>query len=757
MLVAAVVVVAGNWQDIPPALKLGGLVLVTLALGAAAERTRDVVPATARAVAHLAAALTAPVGIAAAAVAGGTWPVCVLAGGVLAAVACDVQARRWRAPLLDGACVIAVGLALVGLAALVPVPVGVLATIAAGGLLAIRRDAAAAALAAAAAASPILVPIAEQRIGDGTLARIGATGDVLAWSAPLVGLLAGGVLAVVAGRRNAPAVAVMALSAPLIGVVTGLATHGVDAVVWLCLPAIVLAALELVIAVATTEPWRGVTRPIADVLAAIGSGVALALPAIAVWWDDTTALPLLLSAAALAMTAVRFSSTLGQNDHKRGHFGQELAILTIAGTGALVIATTAALGWPLVVTAAVAVIVAAVTVLLTGPRWLPALPAMATAAGFLLAADGGAARRGPDRAGADGDRRRAGLPQSRGAAGRRSRDRPQRLRRCGARGDVRAAALGRRAARRVRRGHRRRRRQEPAAGARSTPPRDVRRRPRHDRHPVRRVGGAGVLALAGSAAITWWRTQELWTAHLAAALTIVAVPFGLTAIGATPTEVAAAMLIVAVVLTGTSFVVLTSGPVASAAMTASAVAAVFAPAGASVLVSVAIVLFGIQVALEGVVRSLPQVARAGAGVAAVGTISSWWTSGANDAVLGWLEPYGVTGGDLAIVAVSVLLLVAGAYAGRVRTELTSWVDGCPGPGHLGRVARRRPAHQVGRLERAAGARARRRRRRHRWLAPSGGTAGHRHGDDRHHRSSCPPGRGSPSSTRGCGWRSAVSA
>ena len=71
------------------------------------------------------------------------------------------------------------------------------------------------------------------------------------------------------------------------------------------------------------------------------------------------------------------------------------------------------------------------------------------------------------------------------------------------------------------------------------------------------------------------------------------------------------MLIVAVVLTGTSFVVLTSGPVASAAMTASVVAAVFAPAGAPVLVSVAIVLFGIQVALEGVVRSLPEVAPRG--------------------------------------------------------------------------------------------------------------------------------------------------
>ena len=161
------------------------------------------------------------------------------------------------------------------------------------------------------------MPLAELRLGDGTLARIGATGDVLAWSAPLVGLLAAGVLAVVAGRHNAPAVAVMALSAPLVGVVTGLATHGVDAVVWLCLPAIVLAALELVIAVATTEPWRRVARPIADGIAASGSAVALALPGIAgVVATATAALPLLLGASALAMTAVRFRQLFARTTTK---------------------------------------------------------------------------------------------------------------------------------------------------------------------------------------------------------------------------------------------------------------------------------------------------------------------------------------------------------------------------------------------------------------------------------------------------------
>ena len=184
-----------------------------------------------------------------------------------------------------------------------------LAVVTAGGLLVTRRDAAAVALAAAAAASPLLVTLAEQRLGDGTLARIGATGDGLAWSAPLVGVLAAGVLAVVASRRNTPAVAVMALTAPLVGIVTGLVTSSVEPVVWLCLPAIVLAALELVAAMATTDPWRGVTRPVADALAVAGSAVAFAIPPIAAvaysFTGDVPVLPLLLGASALAMTVVR--------------------------------------------------------------------------------------------------------------------------------------------------------------------------------------------------------------------------------------------------------------------------------------------------------------------------------------------------------------------------------------------------------------------------------------------------------------------
>ena len=51
-------------------------------------------------------------------------------------------------------------------------------------------------------------------------------------------------------------------------------------------------------------------------------------------------------------------------------------------------------------------------------------------------------------------------------------------------------------------------------------------------------------------------------------------------------------------------------------------------------------------------------------------------------MLGWLAPYGVTSGDLAVVAVSVLLLAAGAYAGRARARISSWVTAGPAVGLL---------------------------------------------------------------------------
>ena len=73
--------------------------------------------------------------------------------------------------------------------------------------------------------------------------------------------------------------------------------------------------------------------------------------------------------------------------------------------------------------------------------------------------------------------------------------------------------------------------------------------------------------------------------------------------------------------------------------------------------------------------------RLGHALAVAGGVSTWWSSGADDAVARWLAPHGVTSGDVGTAVVSVLLLVAGAYAGRARA-VSSWVTAAPGLGLL---------------------------------------------------------------------------
>ncbi len=133
LLLAAIVVVAGRWESISPEVRFSGLVAALLCVYFAAETLRSRVRLTATALATLAAALTAPVAIAAAATLEQEWPVCVLAGGLAALLATELQSRRWKVTTLKAATTIAAGLAVTGLAALVHVPVGLIGAIAAAG------------------------------------------------------------------------------------------------------------------------------------------------------------------------------------------------------------------------------------------------------------------------------------------------------------------------------------------------------------------------------------------------------------------------------------------------------------------------------------------------------------------------------------------------------------------------------------------------------------------------------------------------
>ena len=260
LLVASIIVVAGNWESIDPVVRFSGLVAALFGVYFAAEAGRRRFPTTSTALATLAACLTAPVGVAAAATLGEPWSVCTLVGGVAALAATEVQSRRWNVAPLKAATVVAFGLAAVGLSALTAIPVSIIGAVGAVAGLLLGSTRRTLTLAVAVGAMPLLVALADAGIGAGTLARMGATGDVLVWSAPLSCAIAAAVIAVLAQRaRNAP-LAVVSMAVLGSGVLTSLISGDVDGVVWFCVPAIVLLATEAVAATRVDSIWRQLAR-----------------------------------------------------------------------------------------------------------------------------------------------------------------------------------------------------------------------------------------------------------------------------------------------------------------------------------------------------------------------------------------------------------------------------------------------------------------------------------------------------------------
>ena len=141
-------------------------------------------------------------------------------------------------------------------------------------------------------------------------------------------------------------------------------------------------------------------------------------------------------------------------------------------------------------------------------------------------------------------------------------------------------------------------------------------------------------------------------------------------------------MILAIVLTGWAFVTIRLTPIGSAGIAAGALAmAVASAADEPLLLSLAITVVGVQGALHGATRRSSELTWCGLGLAAVGTISTWFTSGLT-AVVVWLRPYGVTAGDLAVAALAALLFAAGALARRL-VGCSSWLASGPGLAFVG--------------------------------------------------------------------------
>lgn len=655
VLVAAIIAVAGDWQRVATGVTFAGLATITTAFVVIAERTRTSVPTTASAMAQLGATLLAPVGVAGAAMFGQPWPVCVLLGGVLASATCAVQVRRWNAPLLDVATAAAIGLALTGAAGLTPLPIGILGAIAALGLLAVRRDVSAVVLGLASAASPVLVALAQQRFGAGTLARIGATGDVLMWSAPATGVLAGGALAIVATRRDASSLAIAALAAPLVGIVTGMGRADVGVLAWLCMLALVLIALETVVAIARSEMWRGLAALAANVLVALLGTVALVAPAL-----SFELLPIVLTGIGLAMATRRHSN--------------DIRALASGAVGSLVIAALINLGTAPLLPAAAAAACAALSVIVPTRRSsLTVLHCVAGLWGTALVLVHGSNAWWSNAAAAFITLVLMAATLERSDAGATP-----------------AVAMAGTVV---------------AATCFPTAPwttvlvtlavavvHIVWRRPSHA--PVlfvmtctaatlavlapETVIPIGLVAVAVAGAVMAWWTNETWPAHAAAVALVGAAAFSATWSGLSASETAIVVMIAAVVLTGWAFISVRLTPVGTAGFACGLLSAHLADmAGQPWLVSLAVTVIGLQCTLHGATRRSAGLTWGGVCLTAGGVSSTWFTSGANDAVVTWLRPYGVTVGDLTVAAVAAALFAAGAVARRTLGS-SSWLTVAPG-------------------------------------------------------------------------------
>ncbi len=348
LLVASVIVVAGQWKTIGPEARFAGLVGSLLAIYFAAEAGRRRLRATSTALAVLAACLTAPVGIAAAAALDAEWPICITIGGLTALLATELQSRRWSVGPLKAAVVVAAGLTVTGVAALSGAPVALLGAGAAALALSCGATRRSIALASAVPLVPLLGLLADAGVGAGTLARIGATGTA-SWVAPVASLIAGLVIAVTAHRRSSASLATASLATITFGIVVGLVDAAPPAGVWLALPAAVVACLELASFARHRSlfgRWADAARTVASpVLALVGVGLPVAASLGTVVSDElgdgslhALALPVCATAAAAVVAAVAQRSRTATSANTSNDDGKEWrdGVLTVGAIGASV-------------------------------------------------------------------------------------------------------------------------------------------------------------------------------------------------------------------------------------------------------------------------------------------------------------------------------------------------------------------------------------------------------------------------------------
>ena len=680
VLTAAAVLVVPAWNHIGSGIKLAGLVALNGLVAAAAAWARRSFPVVARSLAHLAATLVVPSGVAVMATAHQHWPAAIAVGGACGVVACVLQSRRWSAPWLLPAAELAGALSLAGVATGTTVPLGVALAAAAAALLVAGRNRSAARLAILAAAVPTLSALGALGVGPGTAVRLGARGDVLTWAGPVAGLIAAAVLAVVARRQRTMGLVPPAASALLSGLVAGLAQGHASFSLWAGLPAL---AVLLTLAIgdwlageadATDSPTSLATVARATTSVAHGALVAIGAPLVAVplaiahhaHRDVTVAGTLALWAVAFLAAGVRrprvtpiaVDAASTTSPTSRQSWWTPLAALERAAAGlALVAAAAAAIGGHL--TAPI------VGVALIGGLFVAARSragrTMATSAWHVLLTE-----------------RIALAAITLVAAAHR--------------GDRLSLIVG------------------VAAGALAIVVGD-------SDNPVERQLVVAAVALATTVLVAWGWPVIAWAMAMGFAAAVVVLLAGrcvhgaaavlvplattiLVAVHAGPPATALTLLLAAAAVTGMAMVFERWTPLDTLAVALGVGASLVAvDAGLDNYLSLAIALIGAQSFLYGTVRRERRLQSAGAMGFAIGALSLPWTSGFVPWLVDGLAPHGITGTDLAVAVLVVGLVAGGIRLRQVNRSLSSWIAYGPGLALAGLhlLSTQVPAHQNGRV------------------------------------------------------------
>jgi hypothetical protein len=690
LLVASIIVVAGNWRSIDPAIRFSGLVSTLLAVYFAAEAGRRRFPTTSTSLATLAACLTAPVGVAAAATVGQPWTVCTLVGGLAALVATEVQSRRWDVAPLKAATVVSFGLATVGLAALTTVPAPVIGAVGAVAALLLGSTRRTLSLAVAVGTSPLFVTLADTGIGTGTLARIGATGDVLAWSAPASCAVAAGVVAVLAHRGQNASLAAVSVAVLGSGVMTGLVGADVGAAAWFCLPAIAVLATEAVAASRPDSMWRRLARTTTVPLGVGLAAAALASPLVALVarWDasanavaaDGWYVPLALWSVALVAATVGSARRLGGVWSTVAPLAASVAAmstLALAGAPMWSVPVAALLGWMAVTavtpwstwdvtTATLATWVALASLVddVSSTFWFAALLVAGTITVVSCSVVG---------------RADAGV-RSIVAAAITAFAAASALEQTGTPGTVAlqfgtlvfVALVG--------------------VGATIRPERSI--------WPLSIAGYASLRAVTDDPdlAIGWFevaivsvlagavaassRSVDGRRSHVAAGIATVAGGLALAAAGVDAGTAAVAASLVGIGYSGLAALDRRLVIGQTAGVVASGIAVVASVAASPIFTSIALVVLGAQIIAAGLTTGRRPLLPAGVATTVGSTISLWWTTGTNQWVIDEIAPYGADGGDVAMAAASAALL-AGGFLLRRRQAVSTWLAYSPGLGMAG--------------------------------------------------------------------------